>query len=1525
MHYWIKQAIELILSISNDNETIKTANHNSKLPLPVSLVPLTENQDKSLLTSFVSNGLNCTPTDMLMNMELMSYSNNTNNVTNNVEMMYTCDGKKQNDENFLNDIFNDQTSTMNASTNVDGSKQDKSKDIVEIVCNFLHCNRNYKALPFFNAVAQLCHLDSQLAHHIWIQLFPRIYSILNERYQRMIACELAPFFVSGVHTYQREIPISSVNTFFEAVSHCEPSIKLRPSILRYISRNHNLWHRASLILETEMDNVYANRSAFGLGGLITNDISQSSISMNNSSPTLKHTRSVGSSQLNGEKHLSNSMNSLSANINDLLPSELPASMNQPYGHECMSALAHIYETLKEQDYWTGIWHKKAHYKETLIAVAYEQQGFFEQAKGAYELAMNKGNNEYNNTPIPIWLNEEYLLWESHWVRCSKELNQWDFLKDYGNSLDLPNPLLVLESAWRIPDWDAMNMAVICVEQNLPKDFAWKLALYKGYNALCNPNHRDMETAERMVEVATNFLLKEWRKLPKIVSFAHINILQGAHQVIELNEAHNLNHILYNALGAYPNERPSYELRSLIKTWKNRLPIVADDLSHWSDIFTWRQHHYQMIVTRFEQEIKLQQQQGNPIPQGAASNALCGAHASAQSLIHLAKVARKHFLINVALDQLNRIHTIPKVPIVDCFQKIRQQLKCHLLKHSMQPTGEELQEAMSVIDCTHLHFFQNEMMAEFIALKGFVLMKMNRIEEANKNFSASLQLSDTVVKSWAMWGEFFYEMFTKNAHESFAQRNIQNGKNAIIAFLHASRHQSDSKTRKYLSHVLWLLSYDKDQQLAQAVEQYNTGVPPCNWVPWIQQLLHCLVRPEGQHMLTILSQISKLFPEAVYFPTRTLYLSLRLEQREMKYKLDHFVNSVGINQQTNSNQRSTDQVQVSSATWRCTRIMHHQRELHPTLLTSIEGILDQMLWFRENWFEEILRQLRQALAKCYTIAFENRDNVAETITSNHTLIYIKKLVNTFGIGIDNATCGQSSNTSSSNYSSNVSNNNANESNQNTNEQEKSTANTTASETLARRAQLTIQDPDFQKMRQQFANDFDFSVQGSHKLHNLIVKFKKWIKILEAKTKLLPKSWLLEEKCRYLSNFSNQIVEVALPGEYFLPKLNAMCIVHIARFMPRVEIITKHNTTARRLYIRGHNGKIYPYLILNDSSLSEVRREERFLHLLRLLNLYLSKHKETARRVISFTVARVVPIHGQMRFVEDNVSSLSLIEIYKQHMIRRGSDPDAPIAKYYDRLLSLQTKGSQVSLSQLKDIISDIQASMAPKTLLKEWALQTFSTATEFWHFRKLFTLQMGLAGLSEFAFHLTRLNPDMMYIHRDSGLINIAYYRFDLNEENGELVSNQPVPFRMTHSVQNLITEIGIHGPLTATMIASASCLVHPNYKVRSILLAILRDEIINWHKRIKSSEKMALISSAIIALANNQPAKNLYQNPKDESSMDHSDQQQQQNQQFTQQQLTDVINSTNMNEIPEMGGEELVNLVTKAANAIMSRLQSKNF
>lgn len=61
----------------------------------------------------------------------------------------------------------------------------------------------------------------------------------------------------------------------------------------------------------------------------------------------------------------------------------------------------------------------------------------------------------------------------------------------------------------------------------------------------------------------------------------------------------------------------------------------------------------------------------------------------------------------------------------------------------------------------------------------------------------------------------------------------------------------------------------------------------------------------------------------------------------------------------------------------------------------------------------------------------------------------------------------------------------------------------SESLAKRAQTTIQDPVFQKMKQQFSIDFDFNSPSAMKLHNMISRMKKWIKILESKIRALPK--------------------------------------------------------------------------------------------------------------------------------------------------------------------------------------------------------------------------------------------------------------------------------------------------------------------------------------------------------------------------------------------------------------------------------------
>ena len=71
-------------------------------------------------------------------------------------------------------------------------------------------------------------------------------------------------------------------------------------------------------------------------------------------------------------------------------------------------------------------------------------------------------------------------------------------------------------------------------------------------------------------------------------------------------------------------------------------------------------------------------------------------------------------------------------------------------------------------------------------------------------------------------------------------------------------------------------------------------------------------------------------------------------------------------------------------------------------------------------------------------------------------------------------------------------------------------------------------------------------------------------------LVCRSFLLEDRCRFLSNFSLATADMDIPGEYLMPKAMPY-YVRIARFMPRVEIVQRHHSTVRRLYIQGDNGK------------------------------------------------------------------------------------------------------------------------------------------------------------------------------------------------------------------------------------------------------------------------------------------------------------------------------------------------------------------
>lgn len=458
-HYWIKQCIELLMSTATAGIPIQNCTPSSHLPAMTGVIELAEAADRNAFN--VLSSIKEEPADVESDPSVLPTTHERTD--EEMDMDYStnaADGLKK--EN--------------------GSSADNGKSLAQLIASqykFLESIQETKTFQFLHSMSQLAHMDHGLAENIWLNLFPRIWKILNDRQRETLAAEIVPFVCSGVHVVQRDCQPSALNTFVEALSLCQPAVAMKPCVLKYLGKSHNLWHRSSLLLE---------QIAFENG-------------------------QVGAIKTRKEQ----------ADMYDFEP-----SVAQNPQQEALDSLSEMYSLLKEEDMWAGLWQKKAKYQETNIAISYEQQGYFEQAQGAYELAMSKYRNDHNaNKPSPKVLQQEVKMWEEHWIRCSKELNQWEILLEYGNSKGSGDSRLVLEASWRnpTPNWPLMKESLTQVEMGYPKEMGWRINLYRGYLAICHPEDPHLNMVERFVEQASTLCMKEWRRLPHIVSHIHLPYLQ----------------------------------------------------------------------------------------------------------------------------------------------------------------------------------------------------------------------------------------------------------------------------------------------------------------------------------------------------------------------------------------------------------------------------------------------------------------------------------------------------------------------------------------------------------------------------------------------------------------------------------------------------------------------------------------------------------------------------------------------------------------------------------------------------------------------------------------------------------------------------------------------------------------------------------------------------------------------------------------------------------------------------------------
>ncbi|KAI9495464.1 hypothetical protein BDB00DRAFT_870320 [Zychaea mexicana] len=569
----------------------------------------------------------------------------------------------------------------------------------------------------------------------------------------------------------------------------------------------------------------------------------------------------------------------------------------------LDALAELYSDLNEEDMFDGLWRRRSTYSETNVAVSCEQSGMWMQAQNMYENAQIKARSG-----VLPFTESEYMLWEDHWIACTQKLQQWDILTDLAKHDGNMN--LLLECSWRLSEWTAERELLEQSLQQVADTPTPRHKVFEAFLSLIKSQSNDDRLSEftRICEEGVQLSLRKWHALPRIVAQSHIPLLQNFQQFLELQEASQIFSSLMTTTAQNLDQR-SQDLRSLLGTWRERLPNMWDDINVWSDLVAWRRHIFSAINRTYLPLIPLlQPQQGPPNAGTGNSFAYRGYHETAWIINRFAHVARKHQLYDVCINYLTKIYTLPNIEIQEAFLKLREQAKCYY------QNPNELTAGLDVINNTNLMYFTHQQKAEFFTLKGMFLARLDHFNEANESFVNAVQIDLSMPRAWAEWGRYNDRRFKENP------KDLSWANNAVSCYLQAAGIYKNVKARKYLLRVLWLLSLD-DQSgtISMAFDGYKGEWPVWYWITFIPQLLTALQHREARHARAILIRIAKQFPQALHFQLRTAKEELmkRVPSAQSMDSMQGSMQSSGeglsINTNTGANNKLKEEPMTPSAT------------------------------------------------------------------------------------------------------------------------------------------------------------------------------------------------------------------------------------------------------------------------------------------------------------------------------------------------------------------------------------------------------------------------------------------------------------------------------------------------------------------------------------------------------------------------------------------------------------------------------------
>jgi hypothetical protein len=1123
----------------------------------------------------------------------------------------------------------------------------------------------------------------------------------------------------------------------------------------------------------------------------------------------------------------------------------------PKGLLSLDAMGHCYRRLGEDALCLTLAKEACTLPETAIAIGLNVYGMVSEAAKQYEgLVDSAGGREFKHVPTDF----EMDLWEEHWIGLQRELCQLDIVSEFANSAG--SLRLRLECAWKVQDWNTVRS--LCTSTSLLAAVESGDPLVKISETLLAVADGKLSEVENLHAQTAQLCLHKWQLLPLLSSgsTSHTSLLHFFHRLVEIRESGQI----MVETSTHSSEKTLPDLKNLLNAWRHRLPNDFDPIASWDEVFSWRAHMFSAITSNFH---------------WSEPNTLATLHDRPWTAIRMAKTARKHGMRDVSLLTLNKTVDERAMNVSDAFLKLREQI----LAYYNPGSDAERHGGLNLINTTNLSFFDQPQKSEIFRLKASFLASLGFRSKANQAFCHALQISPTHARAWESWGglcsmlgavaEKQVDLSTskggqegsKEVGTDSSKRVAQYLAQAMGCYLESIQLDTNEWTRIHLAKCIWMLTKDGGTPgvLCSTFENRAARLPPWVWLPWLPQLFTCLYRPEGRAIRTIFSRVLKSYPQAAYYPLRAFFLERRDVERT-------------------KSSSSTEPGQHNGSASYSEEMVSQLRRAHTSLWSSLEAILEELLMkFRPSHEEEFLATivalLERAETQTATIGTKDEETVTASVWKTLGRIAVKYFRHSDSSSDRKDTRSiktaefKSQHRKSFEDDFHVSSSETVESDSSPPPMElieilllikswkakveshvmstpRSVPLITSSPSLA---MYCIGDaPDLwpgscdSRYTSQIANDCKTGSAADE--GNLLTS-------TTSSAAAAKKAALAAAKAVSIcatregvgSDYGGGSAHIEIPGLY-MP--NTTCWTDtrpspelhpkLARFEPFVKVICRNDQLVRRIGMIGSDGKTYRYL-LQCALPYWTRTDERTAQTYYALDKVLRKSMPSARAHLSAQPHPVVPVAQRLRLVHEPESRFSLDEVMGKSL-REKISGEAPASWRFNEALKVALSNKDLATqkdeersafersTRLEVFESFSKECDVDSQILSNYMSRKLQSPEPFFQFRRTFSNQWATNCLLQFVFHISERSPGKVVGIETDGRVLSPDFRIRYNNQGA--LEGQPVPYRMTPNIENLIGFPLMDGRFITSMAMMAGAIREYKEDMDPIFRLLMRDDLV---------------------------------------------------------------------------------------------------